>query len=526
MLCIFFFFAGHTFIPRLGMEADEALFAQGLFEPRGELYSLHIGKSVVPIMLMSYVGALKSIIYGPILRNLGISLRTCREPMLLAGVASVWLLFLLLRRVAGERAALIGCALLACDSIYLLTICFDWGPVALQHLLLLGGILALVRFFQERGNGALAVAGFLFGLALWDKALAVWSLSGMAIAGIATFPRQIFGAVTGRRAAIAVLAFGLGLLPLIIYNVNNHWGTFSGNFQRDTTELPRKIIVLARSLTGSGLFGWLTAEDEATPRPVEPRGALQRTSARISALAGRPRESLLLYGFFLAILLAPLAGREGLRLILFGLITMAVAWIQMAINQNTGGSVHHTVLLWPLPQFIMAVSFSAAAKRLGRAGIPALAAITAILAVSGALVMNEYFVKIRRNGGAQAWTDGIYSLSRYLRDSQSRWVFALDWGISDQLRLLHGGKLLIANGTDQISKPEMTKEDQAMVIQMISAPANLFVAHTPAYEFFPGNNQKLAQFASATGYRRETVATIGDSQGRSVYEVYRFVSTQ
>jgi hypothetical protein len=35
-------------------------------------------------MLMSYVGGLKSILYGPILRNLGVSLRTLREPVLLA----------------------------------------------------------------------------------------------------------------------------------------------------------------------------------------------------------------------------------------------------------------------------------------------------------------------------------------------------------------------------------------------------------------------------------------------------------
>src|SRR4051794_37387951 len=83
ILCIFFFSAGNAFIPFLGFEADEALFAQGLYRPRAELYSLHIGKSEVPIMLMSYLGALKSIIYGPLLRNLGISVRTVREPMLL-----------------------------------------------------------------------------------------------------------------------------------------------------------------------------------------------------------------------------------------------------------------------------------------------------------------------------------------------------------------------------------------------------------------------------------------------------------
>ena len=34
------------------------------------------------------------------------------------------------------------------DSLYLLTTVFDWGPVALQHLLTVGGILLLVGFYQ------------------------------------------------------------------------------------------------------------------------------------------------------------------------------------------------------------------------------------------------------------------------------------------------------------------------------------------------------------------------------------------
>jgi hypothetical protein len=524
-LCIFFFCAGHAFIPLLGLEDDETLFAQGIYQPRAELYSLHIGRSHVPIMLMSYLGALKSLIYGPIVRNLGVSLRTVREPMLLAGVASLWLFFLLLRRAAGNRAALIGCALLASDSLYLLTTCFDWGPVALQHLLLIGGALALVRFFQERSEKALAAAGFLFGLALWDKALAVWIISGLAVGGLVTFPRQIFGAITIRRVGIATLALVLGALPLILYNVHSHGGTFSGNFQRDTAGIPGKVSFLAVTLSGDGLFGWMMDDDWQTPELHRPQGAIQKASAAISALARRPRHSLFLHGFLLALLLAPLSGRHGIRLILLALVAMAVAWIQMAINQNTGGSIHHTILLWPLPQFIVAVSFSAASYRVGRAGIPAVACMTAVLAISGALVMNEYFVQTVEAGGAQAWTDAIFPLSRWIKDDPAHWALATDWGIADQLRLLHRGRLHIGVGTDQISKPEMTDDDRTMVAQMISIPGNIFIAHTPPCEIFPGNNAKLIQFAAAAGYRREMLTTISDSYAHPVYEVYRFVKS-
>src|SRR3954454_5966931 len=52
ILCTFFFLAGLAFIPLLGIESDEALFSQGLYQPRSELFWTHIGKTRVPIMLM------------------------------------------------------------------------------------------------------------------------------------------------------------------------------------------------------------------------------------------------------------------------------------------------------------------------------------------------------------------------------------------------------------------------------------------------------------------------------------------
>src|SRR5207237_772787 len=145
----------------------------------------------------------------------------------------------------------------------------------------------------------------------------VWVISGLGIAGILTFPRQIVAALSGRRVLIAVLAFSAGALPLILYNANNHWDTFQGNFQRDVAGVPRKAVFLMYSASGYGLFGWLTADDYPTPQPHQPSTPLEKASARISAVAGHPRGGLLLYGFVLALLVAPFAGRKGARLIAF-----------------------------------------------------------------------------------------------------------------------------------------------------------------------------------------------------------------
>ena len=76
----------------------------------------------------------------------------------------------------------------------------------------------------------------------------------------------------------------------------------------------------------------------------------------------------MLYAFCAAVLLAPLAGWNGMRAVAFLLIAMAIAWVQMAFNPGTGGSAHHAILLWPWPQAVIAISLAGVSRRMGRFG--------------------------------------------------------------------------------------------------------------------------------------------------------------
>ena len=520
--CLLFFLTGSAFVSRLGIQNDEALFANGIFKPYAVAYKYPWGRAGLPLMLMSYLGTLKSWLYRPIFQWFGVGVSVVRLPMLLAGAASVWLFYRLLRRAAGERAALLGCGLLAADSLYLLTTCFDWGPVALQHLLILSGMLLLLGFYQHPSHLRLAGGCFLLGMAMWDKALAAWMIGGIGLALILVFPRQIVGVTTLRRVVISVFFFALGALPLIVYNIDQPLATFRGNASWDTSDLAGKGRLLAATADGSALFGWLNDEGWQTRDPHLPDGTLQSASARISALAGHPRHSLMLYAFGLALLLAPLARGHALRAIVFALLAIAFAWVQMAVTANAGGSVHHAILLWPLPQMVIAISFAAASRRLRAAGIPALAVVLAVLMVSGLLVTNEYHFLMVRNGGSPNWTDAIFRLADYMKGVSSSNVFCMDWGIMDNMRLLSRGKLPLRVGTDPITKPALDAADREYLARTIAGPGHVFINHTKDFEFFPGVNDKLVKYAADAGYRREVMAVIPDSHGRPAYEVYRF----
>lgn len=512
---IFFFLAGQPFVARLGIQNDEALFATPIFEPRAALYSSHIGSFQIPLMQMSYLGCLKSLIYWPIFRLFGVGAYAVREPALIMGAASVWLFYLLLRRMVGLRAACIGCCLLAADSLYLLTTCFDWGPVALQHLLLVGGVLLLMRFYQTKASVWLAAGFFLLGLALWDKALAMWMLGGLGVAGILVFPRQIY-AVTGfRRALISLTALALGALPLVIYNLHTNLATLRDNTRWDTSELSKKARLLAETARGGALLGYFNADDRQTPTPKQPAGFLEKISASAARFDGDASSGWMLYAFFAAVLLSPLAGWNGIRAVAFLLIAMAVAWIQMAANPHTGGSVHHTILLWPWPQAAIAISLAGVSRRMGRFGVPAMAAAVALVCASCLMVTNEYYTKIVRNGGAPTWSSAVFPLAESLQHTGAAHVFCTDWGIFDSLVLLNRNRPEVMNGIGTENNPTDLK-------WALNDPANLFVGHSREAESFVGVNENLVAAAEKLGYRQDAIQTIGDAYGRNIFIIYRF----
>ena len=88
--CLLFFVTGMLFVSLLGLQNDESLFANGVFKPYAVAYSLRAGRSTLPLMLMSYLGTLKSWIYRPIFQVFGTGVLAMRVPMLLAGAASIW----------------------------------------------------------------------------------------------------------------------------------------------------------------------------------------------------------------------------------------------------------------------------------------------------------------------------------------------------------------------------------------------------------------------------------------------------
>ncbi len=519
--CALFCVLGLAFVPHAGVQLDEALFASPLYNPPSDFRAVKIFGRNCQLMLLNYLGTLKTWIYAPLFKRWKPSVYSLRVPVILFGALSIWLLGRLLLRISGARAAIAGCFLLATDTTYLLTTVFDWGPVALQHLLMLSALLLLVRFHGSRSLFELGAAFLCFGLAVWDKALFVWMLSGIAVGGLLVFPREVWCAVKLKTLAVAACAFLVGASPFLLYNIQHSSESVGEHLVFTTQDLRGKWEALVSTADGSALFGYIAA-DSAAGKPRAPESLLERASVALSRRTGEPRQSLMPLAYLTAVVLGMIFLRSPVRRpILFSMIVTGVAWGQMALTRNAGGAAHHTILLWPMPVLLVAVTLAEASMRLPpKAARAGLALLVAVLCLSNLMVINQHHAQLVRNGASTIWTDAILKLPGVLQRTHASAILATDWGMIDNVYLLSRGALPMWVGGDSLKESPQPADWEALRRQL-SGEGHIFVAWAKGREVTPGQNARLRKMAAQLGFELEVIETVTDRNGRAAFEVLR-----
>ncbi|HVW84726.1 MAG TPA: glycosyltransferase family 39 protein [Bryobacteraceae bacterium] len=520
MSVLLFFITGLALIPYPGLQNDELFFSGPIYAPDSAFFSLKAGAVKIPLMVMSYSGALKTWLYAGLFEVFEANKWSVRIPALLMGMGTIWLTWRWVERIAGRRAAIVTVVLLSTDTIFLMTNTFDWGPVALQHLLLLGGLVAIQGWLGNGNRGLLALGFFLWGLGTWDKALLAWPLIGLATATACVYPREALARFRPRNVAVAALAFLLGAAPLVGYNIKRHGETAKANARFTTEDFRNKVAALRITVDGSTLFDYMVYGNGAPGRRA-PQTWIGRASAAIYGVVGEHRKNWMVPAYVAAFAGFVLFLARS-RMLWFLLIATAVAWLQMALTKGTGGASHHVILLWPFPVVFLGIVLARLSERLpvkipaiGRdAGVLLLSVVVAFLAVENLLTTNEYLEEFTANGGAGGWTDAIYPLADSVDAKPASWIGMVDWGILNGLRLLHEGELPLF-----VVEPDA---DAAGIRRQIDDPKRLFIQHTDDKQIFPGINERFRNAALREGFAERVVKTVPDRNGRPVFEIISF----
>jgi 4-amino-4-deoxy-L-arabinose transferase-like glycosyltransferase len=518
LACCLFVALGALLIPYAGIQTDEALFATPIFKNGNNNLASRIWHRDVPLMLMTYLGTLKTYAYWPLLSWFGANAWSLRLPVVLLGALTIFFFFRLTQSSGSGQVALLGAFLLATDPTFLMTQTFDWGPVAIEHFLLVTGLCALYksasRFDTAYRDSYLFLGFFLFGLALWNKAIFSWALAGLAVAAPVVFFPELRRLFTLRRAAVAAGALLAGALPLLAYNVRTNFATLRENSAFELSAIPGKWVQVETALHGQALFGYIVAEEWA-PSPKPASSLRGRAAVWIRQRLGPHHRS----GFYYALgilLVGAFPWWRKRRAAWFSLLFMLVAWILMAATRDAGGSAHHVVLLWPFPILFAAIALDSLPWR--RIALAAGAGLVAM----NLLVVNQYISQFERFGAWGSFTDAIYPLADSLHGFEGT-VWVTDWGIYDSVHLLREGRLKMRIIGGPLSAPAPDQAGRSEIHEMLFDPSALLVAHVPEREVFPNVGRHLDEHVRSTGLRKEVVRQIADSNGRPVFEVFRLV---
>jgi 4-amino-4-deoxy-L-arabinose transferase-like glycosyltransferase len=522
LIPLIFVLMGLAFIGKAGLHYDASSELACFYTCSAPAFQVNLFGHRIPIMVLQYLGTLKTWLYLPILKYLEVTPFVLRLPLLLAGAGSIWLFFCILDRVSGRRAAIAGALLLATDASFLLATCYDFGPIVLLHLLLLAGILLLLRFDETHATGYLALAFFLFGIALWHKALFVWMLGGLGVASLVVFPKRILTLLSPARVAVAAVSFCLGASPLIYYNAVTHGATLqTGSVMSGAAPLSQKLLVARKTMDSSVMFGWLT-EDLQPETALPATGFVNEVSVKLNRLTGSLGSNWMLYAFLASCCLVPwLWFTPSKRAALFALVYLAVAWGQMVILPNTGATLHHVILLWPFPHFLIAIAVAEFSLHLGRPGNRALTAVFLAILGSNVLVINHYYAGLVTRGTTVIWTDAVYPLFDYLDSLDGYHIVTVDWGYSATLCLLSDGQMPL----NDISFALLANSDEegTAIHSLMLQPDTLFVDHTDGGEQFPGVRERLNQLAERAGYTKHVLNVISDRNNRPRFEISRYI---
>ncbi len=517
--CAIFFLLGLLLTGYAGIQQDEALFTTPIYLKNEEFWMI-VFKHRVPLMLMSYLGTLKTWIHAPIFWLFGPNLYSLRVPSILIGSATIFFCFQLARSVLGTAGAMATAVLLAFDPSLLLTNTFDWGPLALQHLLLVTGTLGVVKFAQDspeiRRWQTLAGGLACYGLALWDKAIFIWAMAGLGVATAALFHREILRLLRPKWIAVATVAFLLGALPLVIYNIRRPNATLGSNAHLDFAGAAAKFIHVRSTLDGSSVNGYIVREEWA-PNPKARRTALAQASAWIRKSLGERPKGWNWYAMLVGLVLVPLWWRK--RAAWFSLIFCAVTWVAMALTKDAGGSAHHVMLLWPFPQVFLGVVIQQLRFK------PLQVAAIVVLTLANLLVINQYVYQFEHAGSSAVWSDATGQLFDFMKTTPAEPYYVTDWGMGNAMAFLSNGTLPLQPldagfPSDAAPNPDQLRERQTA----FAARGAIFVGHTAGNEAFQVR-ERIEQAAREAGLSKVVIAVIPDSNGRPIFELYRLIPT-
>jgi hypothetical protein len=482
--------------------------------PKSEL---HLFGHALPLMILPYLGAVKTIAFVPVAAVFGISPESVRIFTVAVGATALVATYAFAQRLfpQGRVVAALTAVLLATDPSFVFYSRVDFAPTVFMLLLKAVALWALCGWWRSGKRAPLVVGAFCLGLGVYDKTDFLWIVAAVLAAALVVDP----GAVRRRLLRRAVVltgaaSFAAGCLPLIVYNLSwpprtlvpslegklhLRYGSGSGN---PVHELWNRLVLLPKLLDG------------------------ERVSRDLGGIAyGRPLlpAVVALASVLITVLYVRRASRPRLRAAFFVLLCGVFVLVGTALTPG-GGGPQHVLLVYPFPHLVLAAALVEAANWAGSYGRFARRLVLAgvlIPAVAGIATVHATLDRFEATGGSDNFSSAVYALNDYLlRRDRHRTIVEVDWGTHHNLVGLSDGRLHSVDLWLPLNEPGQLRG--SLRDQLLDESAS-YVLHTRAATNFERPRRRFFDVVAQAHKHARLETTISTREGRPLFEVYRVV---
>jgi len=207
----------------------------------------------------------------------------------------------------------------------------------------------------------------------------------------------------------------------------------------------------------------------------------------------------------------------------FSVVAFATGWLLKLPFAMGGSGSHHVILLWPLPQMLVASAVCALGALIPRRRAVIALGLAAPVILSCALVTNECYLHLVLFGPTDHWSDAIYPLLDWLEKTRPASIYSLDWGIEGPLRCLGQGALPLRDVSSILSDPLPSASRRETIRSMLAGPRRIFIYYVDRERHANANLERLHMLGREAGLLEESLTLVQDRNNRPVYTVVRYV---
>lgn len=357
---------------------------------------IHIFGRPLPVMIMPYIGCIKTILHITVYSIFGISVLTTRLLPVILVCLSLLFWYLILLRKTSKQSATLAVSLMSIHPVFVFYLTRDVAPAAFAVLC---QTVVLYFIFSDNKYRYL-YAAFFAGLGVSHKVDFLWNI----VACFAAFWIIYRPKLDLRKTVLAGSLFCLGALPIILFNLA-------------TLGLTGKISVSSFEI--SNVFASLITRTIQTFE-LASGGFILNYLTGIHLNAGIYR---LIAGGMIALIFSSIKLPFTRFIALWSVFLLVfTSTSQFALH------IHHTIILVPLIVVLVCLELTTV-KKLG----------ISIVAASFIFSSIKINYELQKTGGTGAWSDTTYLIAEDLKSHKG--INLMNWGFTNNLIVLSKGQL-------------------------------------------------------------------------------------